>query len=96
MSPKEMSQSVLEGSFYFDPQDGIYEDHFPSFPVVPGSLIIQSFVNIVSHSSGIDSFRFLSFVAPGHYTYRLEERAKKWDCFLFHGEQVIAQGILRR
>jgi 3-hydroxyacyl-[acyl-carrier-protein] dehydratase len=95
MSSQGMPQSVREGSFYFDPQDDIYEDHFPSCPVVPGSLIIQSFVNLVS-PSGIGSFRFLSFVAPGYYTYRLEEKAKKWDCFLFHGEQMVARGTLRR
>lgn len=89
-------QSVREGSFYFDPQDGVYKDHFPSCPIVPGSLIIQSFVDLVSSSAGIDSFRFLSFIAPGHYTYRVEEKPQKWDCFLFEGEQVVARGILRR
>ena len=91
-----MPQSVREGSFYFDPQDGIYKDHFPFYPVVPGSLIIQSFVDIVSSPVGIDSFRFLSFIAPGYYTYRVEEKQQKWDCFLFQGEQMVVRGTLRR
>jgi 3-hydroxyacyl-[acyl-carrier-protein] dehydratase len=89
-------QSVREGSFYFDPQDSVYRDHFPSWPVVPGSLIIQSFVNLVSSPGEIDSFRFLSFIAPGRYTYRLEERPEKWDCFLFKDDQMVARGALRR
>jgi 3-hydroxyacyl-[acyl-carrier-protein] dehydratase len=91
-----MSQDVREGTFYFDPQDGIYEDHFPACPVVPGSLIIQSFVNLVSAPAGIDSFRFLSFIEPGHYTWRIEEKPDRWNCFLFQGGQVAAQGVLRR
>ena len=91
-----MPQSVQKGSFYFDPQDGIYKDHFPSYPVVPGSLIIQSFVDIVSSPAGVDSFRFLSFISPGHYTYRIEEKGQKWNCFLFQGEEMVVQGTLRR
>ena len=95
MTPQEIRQSVREGIFYFDPQDGIYSDHFPSYPVVPGSLIMQSFVNLVS-SGKIDSFRFLSFIPPGHYTWRIEEQPEKWHCFLFQGDQMVVRGTLGR
>ena len=89
-------QSTREGTIYFDPQDGIYKDHFPSCPIVPGSLIMQTFADLVSSPVEIKSFRFLSFVVPGPYTYRIEEKPQQWDCFLFQGGQMVARGTLRR
>ncbi len=37
-------KSVWEGVFHFDHGDGIYRDHFPGYPVVPGSVVIQAFL----------------------------------------------------
>jgi 3-hydroxyacyl-[acyl-carrier-protein] dehydratase len=37
-------KSVWEGVFHFDHDDGIYRDHFPGYPVVPGSVVIQAFL----------------------------------------------------
>lgn len=34
---------MMEGTFFFDPKDKIYKDHFPENPVVPGSVIIHAF-----------------------------------------------------
>ncbi|MBU4420644.1 MAG: hypothetical protein KKH84_06520, partial [Proteobacteria bacterium] len=34
----------IKGTFYFDPSDRIYAEHFPGNPVVPGSLIIHAFL----------------------------------------------------
>ncbi|MFH2090841.1 MAG: hypothetical protein ABIJ31_00565 [Pseudomonadota bacterium] len=69
------------GSFYFDPDDAIYADHFPGSPVVPGSLIVHAFCRVIekqglgwltSDSFQVEKFRFERFVTPGEYQYTLQ------------------------
>jgi 3-hydroxyacyl-[acyl-carrier-protein] dehydratase len=88
--------AVKEGFVHFDPQDGIYADHFPGYPVVPGSLIIQAFLDLAGAVREIEDFRFRTFVVPGRYRYRLTRRDKGWDCLLFDNEQVMARGKLKK
>ena len=79
----------VEGNFYFDPNDPIYQDHFPGYPVVPGSMIIHAFYEAVK-KAGIESdclsaenFKFKHFLAPGEYRYSLENKNGKIICRLF-------------
>ncbi len=71
---------LFSGSFFFDPADPIYADHFPGYPVVPGSLIIQAFLKAVQNSGmgirpgRLQDFRFRRFIMPGEYEFRLENR----------------------
>jgi len=81
--------SVLRGVFYFDPADPIYADHFPGFPVVPGSLVISAFLKAGQAAvpgirpEKLQDFKFRTFLPPGEYEYRLESRGDRLQCLLF-------------
>ena len=89
------ADALREGVFRFDPSDGIYTDHFPGYPVVPGSLIIQAFLDVAGAVREIEEFRFRSFLCPGDYRYRLMRRDGRWDCTLTQEEQIMVRGKLR-
>lgn len=87
------------GHFFFDPQDPIYADHFPGYPVVPGSVIVHAFMSAVSLAfqemapTALRDFRFKRFVSPGEYTYCLQEESKGvLACTLFDHQTVVATG----
>jgi len=89
---------TINGSFFFDPQDPIYNVHFPSFPVVPGSLIIDAFFKamkkILPTNSKIiiKNFKFIKFVKPGSCDYIIEQFNTNWKCQLFQNEKLVAKG----
>lgn len=89
------AETVREGIVRFDPQDGIYTDHFPGYPVVPGSLIIQAFLDLAGPVREIEEFRFRSFLAPGIYRYRMTRRTDRWDCTLLKDEQILVRGKMK-
>ena len=88
----------IKGTFYFDPEDRIYRDHFPGRAVVPGSLIVQAFLEagkaagFSSVGGGLENFRFKEFVAPGSYTFSLEERDRGLNCRLCQEERTVVTG----
>ncbi len=90
-----------QGTFYFDPEDGIYGDHFPGRPVVPGSLIVQAFLEAGKAAGNgpgpwvVENFRFRAFIAPGSYAYRLEPGEEGLRCLLYHEGQAAVSGFLR-
>ncbi|MEM5786205.1 MAG: hypothetical protein AAGU11_02730 [Syntrophobacteraceae bacterium] len=92
---------AMEGSFFFDPDDPIYAEHFPGNPVVPGSMIIEAFM-LAAFSTGqaparaVRDFRFKRFVSPGEYRYRLEAAGTDLRCRLFDGDTVVATGVIAR
>lgn len=88
---------TYEGQMHFDPEDGIYVDHFPGHPVVPGSLIVQGFVAAVNNitplaSLDLSHFRFKRFVSPGTYRYTLMQDEKDIRCTLFDGKKAVVTG----
>ena len=85
---------VREGIFHFDPDDPIYRDHFPGYPVVPGSLIIQAFLDLAGDVREIGQFRFGSFLVPGAYRYRMVRSEDGWECTLLEGEKTMVKGRL--
>jgi len=91
----ETPHVVKEGMIRFDPSDGIYADHFPGYPVVPGSLIIQAFLDLAGSVCEIESFQFRSFVIPGSYAYRMERRADRWACLLLQRDEIMVRGKLK-
>jgi 3-hydroxyacyl-[acyl-carrier-protein] dehydratase len=95
-------QEILSGTFFFDPDDPIYTEHFPGNPVVPGSMIIHAFMLVAGKrglnqgATSIDNFRFKRFVSPGEYPYRVEIAGKNLRCSLLDRDsQAVATGILR-
>lgn len=94
-------ESIHEGQFVFDPQDPIYRDHFPGQPVVPGSLIIKTFMTVArSVFNGFDlgaveNFRFKRFISPGCYSFRLQRMADgAVRCMLYDQGRTVVSGTL--
>ena len=95
-------ESVIAGEFFFDPDDAIYEDHFPGKPIVPGSLIIEAFLSVVrpvveDHWKGfsVENFRFRRFISPGPYAFRVTGNADELlRCALYDGGRTVVTGTL--
>jgi len=92
---------VIQDEFYFDPNDPVYQVHFPSFPVVPGSLIIDAFLKAIQKNKTlpdnitIQSFKFIQFAKPGHAKYEIKISETNSQCFLFQNQALIAKGRIR-
>jgi 3-hydroxyacyl-[acyl-carrier-protein] dehydratase len=92
---------MIQGTFYFDPNDPIFQVHFPSFAVVPGSLIIDAFLKALkkndslSSNMTIQSFKFIQFAKPGDATYEIKISNTKTRCFLFQNQKMIAKGLIK-
>ena len=92
---------TVQGTFFFDPEDLIYQFHFPGNPVVPGSVIIQAFMRTAEengwqeYTGEVENFRFKTFVTPGKYSYSLECRDEKLYCRLFKDKKAIVTGRFR-
>lgn len=94
----------IEGSFYFDPDDAIYQDHFPGSPVVPGSLVVHAF-SLAGKEAGlnlfntngfqVENFRFKHFVIPGEYRYTMVfDKGPGIACALYDKERKLVSGRL--
>ena len=96
----------INGTFYFDPDDRIYEDHFPGNPVVPGSVIVNAFLKAGKESGPwegkyvIEDFRFKGFVSPGEHAYRIQFQTEQMKCRLFqtdsNSSKTLVTGTLRK
>jgi len=92
----------IKGTFYFDPSDRIYTEHFPGKPVVPGSLIIHAFLKALKEEGFnqiqyiIKDFGFKEFVSPGEYTFDIEISKNQMKCRLFRSSSAIVMGTIRK
>ncbi|MBW2319025.1 MAG: hypothetical protein JRF24_10180 [Deltaproteobacteria bacterium] len=97
------NDKVIEGIFFFDPKDNIYKDHFPGYPVVPGSLIVHAFVTAAKRQGWIyggwslEDFRFTYFVSPGKCQFRIRsyDDGNFFECELRSEGKLSATGRLR-
>ncbi|MBU1171385.1 MAG: hypothetical protein KKD44_17670 [Proteobacteria bacterium] len=91
---------IKDGYFYFDPHDGIYKDHFPGHPIVPGSIIVQAFVQAIgTYASGgakldLSQFRFKHFISPGKYRFSLVPETGRILCRLYDHEKTLVTGTV--
>ena len=91
-----------KGTFYFDPADRIYEDHFPGNPIVPGSLIIHAFteagkkLGLKANRCTIENFRFREFVSPGEYPFDIQLLSDRLKCRLYQDDKILVAGVLKR
>ena len=90
----------MKGKFYFDPCDRIYSDHFPGNPVVPGSLIINAFLE-AGKTAGfegiqytIENFRFREFVSPGEYDFGIEFLQDRLKCTLYQDRSHVTKPLV--
>ncbi len=94
-------QMEFNGTFFFDPGDLIYKDHFPGNPTVPGTQIIRAFIEAgkkivpTAGSFMIDNFKFRQFIKPGEYRYRIRQSPGFFSCELFDGDTPVATGRLK-
>jgi len=96
----------IKGTFYFDPSDRIYAEHFPGNPVVPGSLIIHAFLKALKKDGinekihTIEKFRFKEFISPGEYNFDIEICKDQMKCRLFRKSsdamKPIVTGIITK
>ena len=93
---------IGEGIFHFHPDDAIYRDHFPGYPVVPGSLIVHAFLQAaeeVGISGGWDTvqnFRFREFLTPGRYPFRMECLENRLNCRIYRGDKILVTGVIKK
>ena len=93
---------AIEGHVHFDPEDPIYADHFPGHPIVPGSLIVWAFGQVLEKTGvdtgtiRLDQFRFRRFISPGSYRYTIHETEKGLRCTLLDKDNTVAQGVVFR
>lgn len=99
---RETGHNTWEGMFYFHPDDGIYGDHFPGYPVVPGSLIVHAFLRAAEEAGvsedcvTLKNFRFREFLTPGHYPFRIECLENRVHCLIYNGTRKLVTGVLKR
>jgi len=90
-----MSAQLIEGEFYFDPADPVFKVHFPLFPVVPGSLIIGEFLDVIPFTCvKIKQFKFIHFAIPGKSAYQISITDNVARCQLIQENQIIAKGTI--
>ena len=94
------ANTIVQGEFYFDPNDPVFHIHFPSFPVVPGSLIIDSFFKAIKTcvplppNISIQFFKFIQFAKPGKARYEIKISETQIRCFLYQNQTMIAKGLI--
>jgi len=96
----------INGTFYFDPSDMIYKDHFPGNPVVPGSVIVNAFLDAGKKSGfsdgkyTLEDFRFRGFVKPGLHAFSMQSGSDQLKCRLFETDidssKALVTGTIRK
>lgn len=94
-------------SFFFDPEDPLFQDHFPGCPVVPGSLILDCFHKAAQKAggqtlklAGIQNGRFDRFARPGHLDVEVERSegpggTVQLKCRAVQDGKTISSALLR-
>ena len=94
--------SPCEGFFHFSADDEIYRDHFPGYPVVPGSLIVNAFLEAAAVAGFlpdnliVEDFSFREFLKPGRYAFRIEPATDGLHCLILRDGKKLVTGVVRR
>jgi 3-hydroxyacyl-[acyl-carrier-protein] dehydratase len=102
MRSGQAAGEILEGEFYFHPDDGIYQDHFPGYPIVPGSLIVHAFLHAAQEAGipgewdTLENFRFREFLTPGRYPFRVEILENRLNCRIYRDDKILVTGVIQK
>lgn len=100
MNSEKTNKDTWEGVFHFSSDDAIYRDHFPDYPVVPGSLIVYAFLQAAAEAGiqegyrSLENFRFREFLTPGRYSFRMERQKDRLSCLIYRGAKKLVMGAL--
>ena len=79
----------------------LFRTHFPGLPRVPGSCIIQVFLDMFAEETGgnceveVQRFRFRHFLTPGTYVFELEKQQDGvFACRVQDGDLLACEGKL--
>jgi 3-hydroxymyristoyl/3-hydroxydecanoyl-(acyl carrier protein) dehydratase len=92
-----MNKKCISGKFFFDQKYEIFKTHFPGYPVVPGTMIVASFINLLQKNYNlldleVENFKFLKFIPPGEYLFKITIDHKKAKCELYQDKNLVARG----
>ncbi len=88
--------------FHFLKEDPFYQNHFKGFAVVPGTLIIESFLRTIEKTEEkppsliVEHFQFKRFTTPNQAEARIIKKEKRWHCELFQKGVLTAKGVISR
>ncbi|MEZ6854028.1 hypothetical protein [Halodesulfovibrio aestuarii] len=87
----------ITGTFTFPADEPALADHFPDSPVIPGTVIIHSFVSVLRElipeaTLSVSKFRFKSFITPAVYSYSIEAKPFGYACTLFKNNAKTVTG----
>jgi 3-hydroxyacyl-[acyl-carrier-protein] dehydratase len=98
---RQSGDKRYSGTFVFDSRDPVFAEHFPGNPVVPGTLIVQAFLEaarkfgLSGEYRRVERFRFKRFVRPGEYRFLMEPVEEGYlKCTLKEGRAAVATGRL--
>lgn len=97
----QTNKNHLYGLINFDHNDKIYNDHFPGNPIVPGSIIVNSFITIlkkhklINGNYVISNFKFISFIKPGEYDFSIEYNDNIYKCKLKKNKNIMVKGAIK-
>lgn len=80
----------------------LFRTHFPGLPRVPGSCILQVFMNMLAEDMGynceveVRRFRFRHFLDPGTYVFELEPLGQgSYACRVLDKDFLACEGMLK-
>ena len=87
---------MFSGIFVFESNLAIFKVHFPGYPVVPGSMIVDRFICEIKRITGCDitsikvkNFKFLKFIPPGNYKFSIKYEKQRYICMLYEDNKTI-------
>ncbi|MBN2650896.1 MAG: hypothetical protein JXR63_00835 [Spirochaetales bacterium] len=89
------------GEVEFESGDAIFREHFPGNPVVPGSFLIDFFVEKIKEDCRkcrfftIEKFKFIKFLQPAIYEWEIEGRdGGKFICLIRKDGIIFSKGTI--
>ncbi len=84
---------------FLDPAHPVFRTHFPGMPRVPGSLVVQGFLDMLAEEGLVRGdllvrrFRFRRFLSPGVCDYEIERLdASRCRCRVWDGTTLVCEG----